>query len=147
MSRWRWQLPPWFSPSVLCAVAASGFTFFPSPEAENVTASIFFHAGLPEDDAIAGIFRIEDALKQAEAGLTAENGETLVVASYATLGQAGNNRGDNIASINVQLSLSEERSVRTPQIVRSMAGGAAGYSRRGANSRCRAPRRTAGTRS
>ncbi|WP_299479888.1 efflux RND transporter permease subunit [uncultured Roseibium sp.] len=96
-----------------------GFTFFPSPEAENLTASIFFNAGIPEAEAIAGIARIEQALKQAEAGLTEDNGETLVVASYATLGQAGNNRGDNVANITVQLSRSEERTVRTPEIVRA----------------------------
>ncbi|XYK82122.1 MAG: efflux RND transporter permease subunit [Labrenzia sp.] len=94
-----------------------GFTFFPSPEAENLTASIFFHAGIPEDQAIAGIIKIEDALKEAEAELTAGAGSSLVVATYATLGVAGNNRGDNVANITVQLSRSEERTVRTPAIV------------------------------
>lgn len=96
-----------------------GFTFFPSPEAENLTASIFFHAGIPEADAIEGIARIEQALKDAEANLTRDNGETLVEATYATLGQAGNNRGDNVANISVQLSRSEERTIRTPEIVRA----------------------------
>ncbi|WP_209000649.1 efflux RND transporter permease subunit [Labrenzia sp. DG1229] len=96
-----------------------GFTFFPSPEAENLTASIFFHAGIPETEAIAGIGRIEQALKDAEAGLTRDNGETLVEATYATLGRAGNNRGDNVANITVQLSRSEDRTVRTPDIVRA----------------------------
>ncbi|MBG6145225.1 MAG: efflux RND transporter permease subunit [Roseibium album] len=96
-----------------------GFTFFPSPEAENLTASIFFHAGIPETEAIAGIGRIEEALKDAEAGLTRDNGETLVQATYATLGRAGNNRGDNVANITVQLSRSEDRTVRTPDIVRA----------------------------
>ncbi|MGS4885118.1 efflux RND transporter permease subunit [Roseibium sp. MB-4] len=94
-----------------------GFTFFPSPEAENLTASIFFHAGIPEDQAIAGIIKIEDALKEAEAELTGGAGSRLVVATYATLGVAGNNRGDNVANITVQLSRSEERTVRTPAIV------------------------------
>ncbi|MBG6173840.1 multidrug efflux pump subunit AcrB [Labrenzia sp. EL_208] len=96
-----------------------GFTFFPSPEAENLTASIFFHAGIPETEAISGIGRIEEALKDAEAGLTRDNGETLVQATYATLGRAGNNRGDNVANITVQLSRSEDRTVRTPDIVRA----------------------------
>lgn len=96
-----------------------GFTFFPSPEAENLTASIFFHAGIPEAEAIAGIGRIEQALKDAEADLTRDNGETLVEATYATLGRAGNNRGDNVANITVQLSRSEDRTVRTPDIVRA----------------------------
>ncbi|GGB51272.1 hypothetical protein GCM10011316_24110 [Roseibium aquae] len=96
-----------------------GFTFFPSPEAENLSASIFFHAGIPEDQAIAGITLIEQALKQAERRLAGEDGAPLVVATYATLGQAGNNRGDNVANINVQLSQSEQRTVRTPDIVRA----------------------------
>jgi len=96
-----------------------GFTFFPSPEAENLTASIFFHAGIPEEEAIAGIARIEQALKDAEANLTRDNGETLIEATYATLGQAGNNRGDNVANITVQLTRSEDRTTRTPEIVRA----------------------------
>ncbi|WP_420411774.1 efflux RND transporter permease subunit [Roseibium sp.] len=96
-----------------------GFTFFPSPEAENLTASIFFHAGIPEEEAIEGINRIEDALKKAEATISGDSGEQLVVATYATLGRAGNNRGDNVANIAVQLSRSEERTVRTPAIVRA----------------------------
>lgn len=96
-----------------------GFTFFPSPEAENLTASIFFHAGIPEEDAIAGLMLVEDALKQTEADLTRDNPHDLVVATYATLGSAGNNRGDNVANITVQLTLSEERTIRTPDIVRA----------------------------
>lgn len=96
-----------------------GFTFFPSPEAENLTASIFFHAGIPEDEAIAGILRIEDALTQAEETLTGDTGQRLVTGTYATLGKAGNNRGDNVANITVQLSRSEERTIRTPDIVRA----------------------------
>ena len=96
-----------------------GFTFFPAPEAENLTASIFFHAGIPEADAIEGIARIEQALVEAEVNLTRDNGETLVNATYATLGKAGNNRGDNVANISVQLSRSEDRTVRTPEIVRA----------------------------
>ncbi|MEM9635503.1 MAG: efflux RND transporter permease subunit [Pseudomonadota bacterium] len=96
-----------------------GFTFFPSPEAENVTASIFFHAGIPESEAIDGVMRIEQALKDAEAELTAGSDQELVVATYATLGKAGNNHGDNVANITVQLTLSEERTIRTPEIVRA----------------------------
>ncbi|MEO9772460.1 efflux RND transporter permease subunit [Roseibium sp.] len=96
-----------------------GFTFFPSPEAENLTASIFFHAGIPEDVAIDGILRIESALEQAEETLTQGEGQSLVVATYATLGKAGNNRGDNVANITVQLTRSEDRTIRTPEIVRA----------------------------
>ncbi|MTI42729.1 AcrB/AcrD/AcrF family protein [Roseibium hamelinense] len=96
-----------------------GFSFFPSPESENLTASIFFHAGTPQDVAIDGMKAIEEALWQAEAQLSGDDGDPLIVSTYATLGQAGNNRGDNFANINVQLSRSEERSIRTPEIVRA----------------------------
>ncbi|MBN9669296.1 efflux RND transporter permease subunit [Roseibium aggregatum] len=96
-----------------------GFTFFPSPESENLTASIFFHAGIPEDKAIAGILRIEEALMEAQVALAEGTDQNLVVGTYATLGKAGNNSGDNVANITVQLTRSEERSVRTPEIVRA----------------------------
>ncbi|MTH95957.1 efflux RND transporter permease subunit [Roseibium sp. RKSG952] len=96
-----------------------GFSFFPSPESENLSATIFFHAGIPQAEAIEGMMLIENALRQAEADLTGDSGEGLVVSSYATLGQAGNNRGDNFANINVQLTRSEERTIRTPDIVRA----------------------------
>ena len=96
-----------------------GFTFFPSPEAENLTASVFFHAGIPEAEAIAGINRIEQALFDAEAELTEGSDEKLVVATFVTKGQSGNNSGDNLAEISVQLSLSEDRNIRTPAIVKA----------------------------
>jgi len=96
-----------------------GFTFFPSPESENLTASIFFHAGIPEDQAIEGILMIEAALSKAEKKLTGGSDQQLFVASYATLGTAGNNRGDNVANITVQLTRSEDRTIRTPDIVRA----------------------------
>jgi len=121
---WRYVT---FAVAVACLIVAVGmvrgervgFTFFPSPEAENLTASIFFHAGIPEREAVAGINVIEQALKDAEAELISEGGEPLIVATYATLGQAGNNRGDNVANINVQLTRSEDRTIRTPDIVRA----------------------------
>jgi len=96
-----------------------GFTFFPSPEAENLTASIFFHAGIPEEEAIEGIRQIEGALWAVSDTYAKELGESVAVSSYATLGRAGNNRGDNVANINVQLTRSEVRTVRTPDIVRA----------------------------
>lgn len=96
-----------------------GFTFFPSPEAENLNAYVFFHAGIPEADAIESIRRIEQSLKDAEQRLVGDSGESLVIAVYATLGQAGFNRGDNVANFNVQLTKSEDRTIRTPAIVRA----------------------------
>jgi len=96
-----------------------GFVFFPSPEAENIRASVTFNAGISQEEAEAGLLRIEQALRQAEATLAGDSGEELIVATYATLGQSGNNRGNNVASIDVQLTASEDRTIRTPEIVRA----------------------------
>ncbi|WP_417670646.1 efflux RND transporter permease subunit [Roseibium sp.] len=121
---WRYVT---FALAIACLILATGlmrggrvgFTFFPSPEAENLTASIFFHAGIPEADAIDGVARIEAALRTAEAKLTEGSDQKLIVASYVTLGRSGNNRGDNVAEISVQLTPSEERTIRTPEVVRA----------------------------
>jgi multidrug efflux pump subunit AcrB len=96
-----------------------GFVFFPSPEAENIRASISFNAGISLEASEAGLLRIEGALREAERKLTAGTDEKLIIASYATLGQSGNNRGRNVASIDVQLTASEARTTRTPEIVRA----------------------------
>ncbi len=93
-----------------------GFVFFPSAEAESLSARVVFNAGIPENEAVAAVKRIENALQVAERKLT--NGkETLVIASFVTLGASGRNTGDNLASIRVQLTTSEQRTVRTPDFV------------------------------
>ena len=94
------------------------FVFFPSPEAEFVTARVEFHPGTPRDRAIEGVAAIEAALRSTEDDL-APTGETLVSDIYALLGRSGRDRGDNLATLAVQLTASEDRSVRTPEIVRA----------------------------
>ena len=96
-----------------------GFVFFSSPEAENIRATVHFNAGIPEEEAVAALARIEHALRAAEARLTRDAPQDLVVASYVTLGEAGRNKGDNVAGIDVQLTDSEARSIRTPEIVKA----------------------------
>ncbi|MXN65971.1 MMPL family transporter [Stappia sp. GBMRC 2046] len=96
-----------------------GFVFFPSPEAENIRATIYFNPGIDEQASISSLKAIEGALRDAERTLTDGRDEPLVVASFATLGQAGFNRGDNVAGIDVQLTASENRTVRTPEIVKT----------------------------
>ncbi len=95
-----------------------GFVFFPSAEAENINARIIFNAGTPEKKTIDAINRVEAALKVAEKEVSVD-GEKLIVASFATLGKAGRSTGDNVASIRVQLTTSEVRTVRTPDIVKA----------------------------
>lgn len=96
-----------------------GFVLFPSPEAENLRATVYFNAGIPEEQAVSGLKAIEASLRTAEKRLTKDDPQELVVASYVTLGEAGRNRGDNIAGIDVQLTASEVRSIRSPDIVQA----------------------------
>ncbi len=104
------------------------FVFFPSPEAENITANIVFQAGLPERRALDALKQIEASLNEAERKLAGETKEKLVRASFVILGQAAVSSGpigggsgatgDNLAQISVELTSSEARTIRTPAIVR-----------------------------
>ncbi len=95
-----------------------GFVFFPSAEAENINARVVFNAGISEQKSVEALQKIEAALLVAEQELTGGK-EKLIVAAFSTLGQAGRSTGDNVAGIRVQLTTSEERTIRTPQIVRA----------------------------
>jgi multidrug efflux pump subunit AcrB len=95
-----------------------GFVFFPSPESENIRGSVVFNAGIPEEDAIAALKRYEDALWRVDDRLRGD-GPSLIEATFSTLGSSGRQRGDNIARVKVQLTSSEHRTVRTPDIVRA----------------------------
>lgn len=91
------------------------FVFFPSPEAENITGIVVFNAGLPEDQALKAIQTYEKSLYDVDNKLTEED-EQLVSAIFTTFG-ASNRNGSVQARINVQLTASEFRSVRTNDIV------------------------------
>ncbi|HMB47615.1 MAG TPA: efflux RND transporter permease subunit, partial [Afifellaceae bacterium] len=93
------------------------FIFFPAPEAENINARLVFNAGTPRDTVVAAVGRIEQSLYDAAKKLAP--GEPLVLASFVTIGSAGRSTGDNLASFRVQLASSEDRSIRTPEIVRA----------------------------
>ncbi|MEM8811397.1 MAG: efflux RND transporter permease subunit [Pseudomonadota bacterium] len=95
-----------------------GFSFFPAPEAENIRATVEFNAGLPEQQAVAALAEIEAAVRTAEATLVG-SGKRLLVTAISTLGKAGSSRGDNLAQIDVELTASEKREIRTPEIVRA----------------------------
>lgn len=94
------------------------FVFFPSPEAESITTQIAFQAGTPRERAIKGAGIVEAALRATEADL-APTGETVVRDVYALIGRAGRDRGDNNATLFVQLTPSEERTVRTRDLIRA----------------------------
>lgn len=102
----------------LVAGGRIGFVFFPSPEAESLRATLEVNAGTPEDEVIAAVEAVESALDVAEQQLSGGS-EALLRSVSTTLGVAGQNRGDNLAEIDVQLTASEARTVRTPEVVRA----------------------------
>ncbi len=93
------------------------FVFFPSPEAENIRGNISFMAGLPEEDALAAVAKIEGAFRQIEKELTGGD-EGLAKAIFVMFSKASRFGGTS-ATIKVQLTSSEYRTVRTPDIVRA----------------------------
>jgi multidrug efflux pump subunit AcrB len=94
------------------------FVFFAAPESEFITARIEFQPGTPRERVIAGVEAVAAVLAETEARL-APPGETLVRDVYALVGRAGRDRGDNLATVQAQLAAAEERTVRTPEIVRA----------------------------
>jgi multidrug efflux pump subunit AcrB len=90
--------------------------FFPSPEAENITASVTFAPGIPRKEQRAALDHLEMSLRTAEKKLTGKK-DTLVVNAFTSLGVSGRSKGENLAQIQVQLTASEKRNIRTDKIV------------------------------
>jgi multidrug efflux pump subunit AcrB len=102
----------------LIAGGRVGFTFFPSPESENVTASIVFGAGTPREEQTKALLEIEKSLYLAEKKLTGGK-EKLVDMTLSAAGMSGRNQGDNLSQIEVQLTPSEVRTIPTREITRA----------------------------
>ncbi len=130
--RWRYTTVAVLVASFFIALGAIqggrvGFQFFPSPEPEYIRATIEFGAGTPRDEQARALLTIEQSLYDVEKELLAKhNGvegsqkeKRLVDAVFGLLGKSGRTQGDNVAEIGVQLTPSEERSVRTKNIVRT----------------------------
>ena len=92
------------------------FQFFPSPESENITASVTFAAGTPRAEQRDALNRLEQALKMTEKQLGGDT-EPLVVNVFTTVGVSGRSRGENLAQIAVQLTPSEERDLPTRTVI------------------------------
>ncbi|MDP2733142.1 MAG: efflux RND transporter permease subunit, partial [Hoeflea sp.] len=91
------------------------FVFFPSPEAENISGTLIFNAGLPEKTALEAIAVHEKALHEADKAL-AGSGPSSIRAVFTSFG-ASSRSGSATARIRVQLTTSEEREVRTPDLI------------------------------
>jgi multidrug efflux pump subunit AcrB len=93
------------------------FNFFPSPEAEYISASITMQAGTSREKTLKSLNIIETSLYK-----TAKNlgqGKNLIHTTFAWLGKLGYSTGDHLAQLDVQLLPSEKRSVRTSELVRN----------------------------
>ena len=100
----------------LLAGGRLGFVFFPSPESEIVNASITFVAGTPRAHTAQHLREVERALFQADADL----GGGLVRTAVARLGSTGGGaRGDQLASVTVELTPPDSRSVRNPEFLKA----------------------------
>lgn len=102
----------------LIAGGRVGFQFFPSPEAEKVTAKINFVPGTPNEEQIKILKLIEKNLKAVEARLTKDKNEKLIVAVYGLQGKSGRAQGDSLAEVNVNLTPSEDRTIRTRTFIK-----------------------------
>ena len=105
---------------VSVAMVMSGrlrFNFFPSPEPEYISASIALQSGAPREKTMEALGIVEDALMRVQRRLG--HGEKLVDTTFAWLGKLGYTSGDHLAQLDVQLTPSEERGVRTRDIIRA----------------------------
>ena len=94
------------------------FVFFPSPEAESIDISLVFNVGILDEDAEKIIKTVDETIYKTEKELG--KGEKLIEASFATMGQSGRTTADNVASIRLRLTPSEERSVRTRTFMQAL---------------------------
>ncbi len=93
------------------------FHFFPAPESEFIRARIVMAAGTPMRETLEAVETAYRALRKAERELG--KGEKLVEAVFARVGRMGFSRGDHLAQLDVQLTPSEKRSVRTRVLLRA----------------------------
>ncbi len=90
------------------------FSFFPTAEGEEFNVFASFQPGLPEDEMLGVITDIEQAISAMEIEL-APDGEPLLLTTFASL-----DTDNNGASLDVYLTSSETRSVRTSTITQAL---------------------------
>ena len=95
------------------------FTFFPTPEGQILFAGVSFAAGTPPERVERFIGHLEDTLNETEAHF----GEALVDLAVARLGEKERadgmrgSRGDQFASLRVQLVESDRRETRNTEFI------------------------------
>jgi multidrug efflux pump subunit AcrB len=119
--RWRYVTLALASASLILSIGLLqggrvGFTFFPTPEPERVTANITFTPGLPEPMRRSALDRIEASIVATASELQGD-AKPIIAHVFQRLGQAGQSRGENIARIDIELIPGEQRSIRTDRFV------------------------------
>ena len=103
----------------LLAGGRLAFTFFPTPEGQILFAGVNFAAGTPPERVERFIAHLEDTLDETEAHF----GEELVDLAVARLGERERadrlrgSRGDQFASLRVQLVEPDRRATRIPEFI------------------------------
>ena len=103
----------------LLAGGRMSFTFFPSPEANIVTANISFSAGTPQERIHEFLAHAEQALWQTNRDLGGGVVKTAVVRAglSSPAGRGIAQRGEQFGSIFVELEQPDHRTVRNPQFL------------------------------
>jgi multidrug efflux pump subunit AcrB len=107
----------------LMAGGRLSFVFFPSPESDSLFANVVFVEGTKRETTIAMVGELERALGEAEAELTDGEGGLVVM----HIGQIGTpvgrsdafflGTGDHVGAVRVELQPSDQRAVRTQELV------------------------------
>lgn len=105
----------------LLAGGRVGFVFFPTPETDTIYANVTMTPGTPRTRTEAMLAELERSLRQVENDLT-DGAGGLVLASSSRIGtSAGPSgsavNGDHVAGMHVELIPSDQRSLRTPEII------------------------------
>lgn len=93
------------------------FRFFPSPEGEVVNAYVFFQPGTPRDQTMAGLRKVEAALRATEEKLTEGKGG-VVQTIFTQVGRTPSSLGDERGYVWAELAPSEERDIRTREVLK-----------------------------
>ena len=102
----------------LIAGGRASFRFFPSPEGEVVQSYVFFQPGAKRSTTAAGVKEIEAAAYQAERNLAGDTGEKVIGTLFSQIGRSGATAGDERAYMYIELTPSEERTIRTAAFVK-----------------------------
>jgi multidrug efflux pump subunit AcrB len=108
----------------LLAGGRINFNFFPSPEAQIITANVTFVAGTPRERVDAFLAHLRETLEETEQALDAGPLVSLAVALHGSKAGAGHGggegaRGDQLGALRVELTPPDSRSVRNEELIRA----------------------------